>query len=72
MFEVKSYPPHVKRWVTRVHCYDWFPYPTGTTATTHFLMRLIDTFWYLLIYLSKYLGQETAKWPFWSSSQAAI
>jgi len=28
--------------------------------------------WYLLSYLSRYLDQETAKWPFWSSmSQAA-
>jgi len=24
-----------------------------------------------LIYLSRYLDQETPKWPFWSSSQAA-
>jgi len=25
----------------------------------------------VLIYMSRYLNQETAKWPFWSSSQGA-
>jgi len=31
----------------------------------------MDITWYLLIYLSRYLDQETAKWIFRSSSQTA-
>jgi len=32
---------------------------------------LLGDTWYLLIYLSRYLDQETAKWPFRSSSHVA-
>jgi len=40
----------------------------GLSASTYSVMLKL---WYLLIYLSTYLDQETAKETFWSSNQAA-
>jgi len=49
---------------------DWSPY-TACCSLCMFASHIVAFIWYLLIHLSRYINQVTAKRPLWSSSQAA-
>jgi len=51
------------------HKFLGFGWPLPILLESFFCHYAYST-WYLLIFLSKYLDQKTAKWPFRSSSEA--